>query len=563
MTLDIVTLIEKNPLTRLSKEYNSKLIDKIKNKFTDKQQQLFVSSFYCYLNYDTKSDFIIDLDNIWKWLGFSRKDPAKRALENNFVKNIDYNIVFHNDVENTKSGRPSEQILLNIETFKGFCMVAGTEKSKEIRQYYLQLESLLHEIINEESGELRQQLENSNKNLQMEIAKLKKRNKINYESKDRVYVYEDITNDNKPVYKVGYSTNFNVRVQTYDGARFENKLQYETDCINGKLLEAVVHHVLIKYQDPEKKEWFHANIDIVKQAIYTSKLYLDNHNEQFDAIKSILIKQETAQEPPEEIIQEPHEEIAQEKIQETPQENTIIKDFSLYKRFFDECTTQGEDFTAIASDVSGMFRLWNKRSSTDERSMLTEYLSQNYKPVRMGIWNEEKKMFQNAYKGFKLNDYTYTPSIPPTEYDNFIQDVCRTSFSSRVTTYDITNTFLEWKRKNNMLVTDDKKETCAFSNYLAKKFIRITGKFIYKGKPESGGFWGITLKSNDVQDACHKTESQKKRKMVYKIDPTSNTVVHTYGSLSECSQTLNNDMSYKIKNKSLHNGFIYSYQLPT
>ena len=87
-TLDIVKLIEKNPITRLSQDYQSKLLNKIKNKFTEGQQQQFVSSFYCYLNHDSKNEFIIDLDDVWKWLGFSRKDPAKRLLDNEFIKDF-------------------------------------------------------------------------------------------------------------------------------------------------------------------------------------------------------------------------------------------------------------------------------------------------------------------------------------------------------------------------------------------------------------------------------------------------------------------------------------------
>lgn len=85
-SFDIVNLIEKNPIIRLTTDYQSKLIEKIKSKFTDTQQLLFVSSFYCYLKYDYKKEFIIDLDNVWKWIGFSRKDPAKVVLEKNFVK---------------------------------------------------------------------------------------------------------------------------------------------------------------------------------------------------------------------------------------------------------------------------------------------------------------------------------------------------------------------------------------------------------------------------------------------------------------------------------------------
>ena len=66
--LNIVELIEKNPITRLSDNYNNKLLNKIKEKFTEEQQKLFVSSFYCYLNYDKNKDLVIDLDNVWKWL---------------------------------------------------------------------------------------------------------------------------------------------------------------------------------------------------------------------------------------------------------------------------------------------------------------------------------------------------------------------------------------------------------------------------------------------------------------------------------------------------------------
>ena len=167
-TLDIVKLIEKNPITRLSKDYQNRLINKIKGKFNANQQKLFVFSFYCYLNYNNKSEFIVDLDNVWKWLGFSRKDPAKVVIEKNFIKDLDYKIVFQQSVENLKGGRPKEQILMTINTFKKFCLKADTKKADEIHEYYIGLEELLHETIDEETQELREQLDNNklqNKNM--------------------------------------------------------------------------------------------------------------------------------------------------------------------------------------------------------------------------------------------------------------------------------------------------------------------------------------------------------------------------------------------------------------
>ena len=66
--LNIVSLIEANPITKLTATYQVKILEKIKERFTSFEQQLFLSSFYCYLNYHQTLDFVIDLDNVWKWL---------------------------------------------------------------------------------------------------------------------------------------------------------------------------------------------------------------------------------------------------------------------------------------------------------------------------------------------------------------------------------------------------------------------------------------------------------------------------------------------------------------
>ena len=90
-TLDIVNLIDNNPLINLNRTYQSKFITKIKEKFTEPQQQIFAASFYAYLNYN-KTDFVIVLNDIWKWLGFSRKEECKRVLVKHFKQDVDYKI---------------------------------------------------------------------------------------------------------------------------------------------------------------------------------------------------------------------------------------------------------------------------------------------------------------------------------------------------------------------------------------------------------------------------------------------------------------------------------------
>ena len=175
MSVDIVNLIESNPITKLNGNYQSKLIEKIQHNFTNYEQQIFLSSFFCYLKYDYKKDFVIDLDNVWKWLGFSQKYNSKVVLEKNFVMNKDYKIIAPEGSgakKEIRGGHNKEIIMLNIETFKKFCLKSYTKKADEIHDYFIKLETILQEIMYEESNELKLQLQ-----------QLEDKTKIEYEIK--------------------------------------------------------------------------------------------------------------------------------------------------------------------------------------------------------------------------------------------------------------------------------------------------------------------------------------------------------------------------------------------
>jgi len=203
MSVDIVNLIESNPITTLSGNYQSKLIEKIKINFTNYEQQLFLSSFYCYLKYDSKNDFVIDLDNVWKWIEFSSKHKAKELLNKLFVLNKDYKISLTQSGESQcvasekkKGGHNKEIIMLNIETFKKFCLKAGTKKADEVHNYFIKLENIMFEITKENCEELKQQLQQIEniKNKETE-EKLKQIENIkNKETEEKLKQIENIKN---------------------------------------------------------------------------------------------------------------------------------------------------------------------------------------------------------------------------------------------------------------------------------------------------------------------------------------------------------------------------------
>lgn len=163
-TLDISHMIESGPIIRLSQPYNIRLLEKIKGQFSELEQNTFILNLYCYLNYD-KTDFVVDLDSIWKWLGFNQKYNAERILEKHFVINHDYQITNSITVLDKRSsddekrgGYNIKKILLTIHCFKSLCLKAQTKKASEIHNYYIKLEEILYEVIEEEATELKQQL---------------------------------------------------------------------------------------------------------------------------------------------------------------------------------------------------------------------------------------------------------------------------------------------------------------------------------------------------------------------------------------------------------------------
>ena len=70
---------------------NNELTENIKNIFTNDDMKIFEFNYNLYQSYRGKeNDFNIDFDEVVKYIGFSRKDPAKRLLIKHFIENIDY-----------------------------------------------------------------------------------------------------------------------------------------------------------------------------------------------------------------------------------------------------------------------------------------------------------------------------------------------------------------------------------------------------------------------------------------------------------------------------------------
>jgi phage anti-repressor protein len=143
---------------------SDELFQIMKGRMTTEHEQIFMASHYLYLEHGTdNTKFVVDFDDVWKNVDFTRKDNAKRILVKNFIEQIDYKKVEFTEMkvnsdenlappkrvascdDNMWGGQNKETIMLTVDCFKNFCMIASTPKAKVIRSYYIKMENIMHE----------------------------------------------------------------------------------------------------------------------------------------------------------------------------------------------------------------------------------------------------------------------------------------------------------------------------------------------------------------------------------------------------------------------------------
>jgi phage anti-repressor protein len=340
-TVDFAQLIRSSECGGLTLDFQSQLVDQLKEEFTDEEQTWFVANFYVYLQYHPTNDYPIKLENVWNMIGFATKANAKRTLKNNFVENEDYIVFIPRDEnpqtlliptdeqlfetkkekfqelssENTVIRRDDgkfaeETILLNVDTFKNLCMITKTEKSKKIRKYYVKLEQIFSSIINQQRLEFKERmsiLETDMKKKEQdfnfyikekdkEIARVKKLNAsiqnrryADHPLAQVVYVYQDGNE-----IKIGQTNDLSNREKSYLALNKTGKFIFKSDVLNSKLSERVCHHLLDKFRINSKEEWFKLDnklaIDTVKVVSLFMDTFIDNPAHFIATILPILQK---------------------------------------------------------------------------------------------------------------------------------------------------------------------------------------------------------------------------------------------------------------------------------
>jgi len=544
--LNIVELIEKNPITRLSQEYNGRLLTKIQESFTGFEQQLFVSSFYCYLNYDKNMDFVVDLDNVWKWLGFQQKVNAMTLLEKQFKIDIDYKNLTKLDAPKIKmnGGQNKQIIMLTVRCFKTMCLKAQTKKASEIHEYYMKMEEVLHQIVEEETDELKQQLEQKNAVIQEKESMIQEKDSVIQSTKrekqraveqaiigqfplntECIYfgTIDNTNAENEKLIKFGHTNDLSTRLidhrKKYQNFvlvaafRVQNKVEIENLIktypkikrqvrsieVGGKNKTEIIAYDSTNFTIERLKKHI---ADIIHSRTYSIDNFnrLMQRNEMLEAENPELQKTVAKQE------QELNElrELAAKQKQEL--EVVAAGHQSVYENVLlpeDELTQKFNEFIKVAcivrpdveeSSVSmeGRFRLWCQTKPTKETfHALKNYLDVRFKAKRIrGV---------HGYLGVKLKTVEYkkilvsdASNLSPNA-ETFLFERCQFSDCGKVLNSVLLKEYQKWKLSVGSPLTEtDMKDLKAYLN-ASPHALKAT---VWTEQGNNEGYYGVSLRED-------------------------------------------------------------------
>ena len=599
-----------------------KLLEKIQQEFSDFEQHLFLSTFYCYLKYDPTNDFIIELDDIWNWLGFSQKICAKKMLLKNFTLDKNYKIHQNtiNKQEQKRGGQNKESILLNVETFKKFCLKAETRKADEIHEYYIKLEKLIQEIHNEESNILRIQLQQTQQSL-LEITKTTEYEKkkaieqtlINQFPVNTECIYfgiiDNTNDDNEKLIKFGHTNNLNVRVtdhrKTYnnfilvDAYKVQNKVEVEnlikshfkikkqirSIVINDKSKVEIIAYDETNFTINDLKKYIK---EIINSRTYSierfNKLLQDNQDlsdrneellninqelkEELKNYDSIITRQtidiQTMRETIEKqnILLSENDDVIEKQIEEEKiNENIIIYKNTLLPN--DETTNRFNEFIDTMCIV---------RKDVEESSINMEGSFRIWNGVKpkKEIFHLLKAYLDTRFKPARISNQNKNQvvhgyigvKLKPVQYVKKLINNDVETFLFEVCNFTpngkILNTTLstEFKRWKQQLG----KEICDDDIIKIKEYLNnceyTLKATVYIDKGSNEGYYGIQLKNDEPR---YKTTSSTGKK-VEKVDNKTEIVLRTWETIAKAAEDEKISaakMSRSIKNKTIFNDDYY------
>jgi prophage antirepressor-like protein len=426
--------------------------------------------------------------------------------------------------------------------------------------------NILDDIIFNESGELKRQLEEK-ENLLKEQIKLIKRleNKPETEGfyKSNGYIYLIKDNSNIGHYKIGLSENPSERVKNLNCGSSTNSLElvktFETK--NVVLSERLIHSALFPHKIKKQKEWFYVSneqlviyfIKTIEKCIeFIDKYSFNNISEELESInKNEIVLQK-------QIVQ----------VEKCVQTDIIIKDIDLlhdtandkdtiiFNRFInDSCIIDDLEYISMRELVY-QYKTWSKINSIFNYKDFEQYIESKFIVKRM--FNKMFNTDMRCVLGINLNKsfYEFEFKEPFTDFENFLKSNCIKVPTGKLNRSTLKNSYEKWCNSNNKK-NPTKSDINSLCKFLDKYFFK---DYFFEGTSSYHGWYGITIQENVLKGTGITSTLCKKISIckVHKDNP--NEIVQEWGSQKEASRDLGlkpGTLKYRLDNKSIFNEVYY------
>jgi len=490
--------------------------------------------------------------------------------------------------KDNRGGHNKEIIMLNIETFKKFCLKVGTKKADEIHSYYIKMEDIMHEIIEEETNELKNQLQEKNSIIDQKQREVEQAIISQFPLNTECIYFGTIDNTNEngeKLIKFGHSNDLSNRV-CYHHKQYNNFILKQAFKVQNKVeIENLIkNHPKIKPQlrtikinDKNKTELIaydnHFTIEkitkIIKEIIQ-SKIYsienftkLTKRNEELEIQNNQLSEKINTLEKnnidKDILINELREKLdKQQKIigtisenNESVYQNVLLPEDDMNKKFnefINQICIVRPDVQEISVNLEGRYRLWNQVRPTKETfHAFKNYLDTRFKPKRI--------KGNHGYIGLKLKSVEYKKFKNNSNVENFIFEICRFSDTGKILNSVLLREYQKWKQSVNIELTDnDMKEIKDYLNecpYALKSTV-------WTDEGNNEGYYGLSLKMAEIKPKISSTG-----KKVYKREKETNQLLSTWSSIADAaiSEGISTaKMSRNVKNKTVINDYFYATQ---
>ena len=217
---------------------------------------IFLDDFFNIFNNIDTNDISINIEKVSKWLNI-QNHKLRETIIKSYKKDIDYKIEKVNKPYG-KGGQTKKIVYITTNCFKRICQLTKSKKGNEVREYFIQVETLLNKYKNYIIDGMKDKINKLEKS---------QKPKTNPE-KGVIYIFQTPNSSENSLYKIGRTKDLKKRLQSHQSPLahdIEILFYYESE--NIEEIERCIKVLMKKYQYRKYKEVYKINIDIIKSLI--------------------------------------------------------------------------------------------------------------------------------------------------------------------------------------------------------------------------------------------------------------------------------------------------------